>query len=223
MSSGAHDRKHLDTQLGVELGVELGAKLGAKLRAQLTPELRLQICAQLAAQLAAQSTLDGRQRRSGNRPTVAARGGAGPLYDLIYVDEVQDMTQGELALLLQLSGLRHDRIFLAGDTAQSISYGVDFRFDEVRSVVHALCGGAVAPKPLTLSQNYRSHAGVLDIAAKVVDVMHDAFPHAADVLPRQGDRFPWRVHQNYLRDLIVTRYSRLEDRALQWRRRAAPP
>ena len=29
MSSGAHDRKHLDTQLGVQLGVELGAKLGA--------------------------------------------------------------------------------------------------------------------------------------------------------------------------------------------------
>jgi hypothetical protein len=48
--------------------------------------------------------------------------------------------------------------------------------------VHAL-GGAVAPKPLTLSQNYRSHAGMLDIAAKVVDVMHAAFPHAADVLP----------------------------------------
>jgi hypothetical protein len=44
---------------------------------------------------------------------------------------------------------------------------------------------------------------------------------AADVLPRQGDRFPWRVHQNYLRDLIVTRYSRLEDEALQFRRRGA--
>ncbi len=49
------------------------------------------------------------------------------------------MTQGELALLL-LSGLRHDRHFLAGDTARSISYGVPLRFDEVRSVVHALCG-----------------------------------------------------------------------------------
>ncbi|MFM7707501.1 MAG: FAD-containing monooxygenase EthA, partial [Gammaproteobacteria bacterium] len=44
---------------------------------------------------------------------------------------------------------------------------------------------------------------------------------AMDVLPKQGDRFPWRVHQNYLRDLIVTRYSRLEDPALHFRRRAA--
>ena len=43
---------------------------------------------------------------------------------------------------------------------------------------------------------------------------------AMDVLPKQGDRFPWRVHQNYLRDLMVTRYSRLEDPALHFRRRA---
>jgi hypothetical protein len=42
---------------------------------------------------------------------------------------------------------------------------------------------------------------------------------ALDALPTQGDRFPWRVHQNYLRDLIVTRYSRLEDPALHFRRK----
>ena len=57
----------------------------------------------------------------------------------------------------------------------------------------------------------------------LIDFSSGYVRRAADVLPRQGDRFPWRVHQNYLRDLIVTRYSRLEDRALQWRRRAAPP
>ena len=42
---------------------------------------------------------------------------------------------------------------------------------------------------------------------------------ALDALPTQGDRFPWRVHQNYLRDLIVTRYSRLEAPALHFRRK----
>ena len=57
----------------------------------------------------------------------------------------------------------------------------------------------------------------------LIDFSSGYVRRAADVLPRQGDRFPWRVHQNYLRDLIVTRYSRLEDRALEWRRRAAPP
>lgn len=37
-------------------------------------------------------------------------------------------------------------------------------------------------------------------------------------LPKQGDRFPWRVHQTYLRDLGVTRYSRLTDPALKFGR-----
>jgi cyclohexanone monooxygenase len=55
----------------------------------------------------------------------------------------------------------------------------------------------------------------------LIDFSSGYVRRAADVLPRQGDRFPWRVHQNYLRDLIVTRYSRLEDEALQFRRRGA--
>jgi len=41
---------------------------------------------------------------------------------------------------------------------------------------------------------------------------------ALEGLPKQGDRFPWRVHQTYLRDLGVTRYSRLTDPALKFGR-----
>jgi cation diffusion facilitator CzcD-associated flavoprotein CzcO len=41
---------------------------------------------------------------------------------------------------------------------------------------------------------------------------------ALEGLPKQGDRFPWRVHQTYLRDLGVTRYSRLTDPALRFGR-----
>ncbi len=39
---------------------------------------------------------------------------------------------------------------------------------------------------------------------------------ALERLPKQGDRFPWRVHQTYLRDLGVTRFSRLTDPALRF-------
>lgn len=39
---------------------------------------------------------------------------------------------------------------------------------------------------------------------------------ALPLLPKQGDRFPWRIHQNYLRDLGVTRFSRLRDPALRF-------
>lgn len=55
----------------------------------------------------------------------------------------------------------------------------------------------------------------------LIDFSSGYVQRAMDVLPKQGDRFPWRVHQNYLRDLIVTRYSRLEDSALHFRRRDA--
>ncbi len=55
----------------------------------------------------------------------------------------------------------------------------------------------------------------------LIDFSSGYVRRAMDVLPKQGDRFPWRVHQNYLRDLIVTRYSRLEDAALQFRRKGA--
>ena len=35
-------------------------------------------------------------------------------------------------------------------------------------------------------------------------------------LPKQGDRFPWRIHQNYLRDVHVTRFSPLVDPHLRF-------
>lgn len=34
---------------------------------------------------------------------------------------------------------------------------------------------------------------------------------AADKLPRQGAQAPWRLHQNYLRDLLALRFGRLDD------------
>lgn len=40
---------------------------------------------------------------------------------------------------------------------------------------------------------------------------------AHHLLPRQGDRSPWRVHQNYLADLITIRFGRLNDGVLQFR------
>ncbi|QQX85454.1 NAD(P)/FAD-dependent oxidoreductase [Cupriavidus necator] len=39
---------------------------------------------------------------------------------------------------------------------------------------------------------------------------------AATVLPRQGHRKPWRVHQNYLKDLLTIRHGRIADGILQF-------
>jgi cation diffusion facilitator CzcD-associated flavoprotein CzcO len=39
------------------------------------------------------------------------------------------------------------------------------------------------------------------------------------LLPKQGDRAPWRLRQNYLLDLLTVRRSRLDDEALRFSRR----
>jgi hypothetical protein len=101
-----------------------------------------------------------------------------------------------------------------------VEKGVDFRFAEVGTVVHGVMresllrrgartvthekgsgrsGGATekakmpfASKPRTLSVNYRSHAGVMDLAASVLERMFDVFQHAQDdPLPRDTCLVAW--------------------------------
>jgi cation diffusion facilitator CzcD-associated flavoprotein CzcO len=40
---------------------------------------------------------------------------------------------------------------------------------------------------------------------------------AEHVLPKQGSKAPWKVHQNYIKDLISLRYSRVDDGHLRYR------
>jgi cation diffusion facilitator CzcD-associated flavoprotein CzcO len=39
---------------------------------------------------------------------------------------------------------------------------------------------------------------------------------AEGVLPHQGARAPWRVHQNYLLDMLVMRFGRVDDGVLEF-------
>ncbi|GIW02169.1 MAG: flavin-binding family monooxygenase [Roseiflexus sp.] len=41
---------------------------------------------------------------------------------------------------------------------------------------------------------------------------------ALDVIPRQGERDPWKAHQNYLRDLLSLRFGRLNDGSMEFAR-----
>jgi hypothetical protein len=40
---------------------------------------------------------------------------------------------------------------------------------------------------------------------------------ALDSLPRQGSKPPWRLHQNYVKDLSMMRYGRVEDGTMEFR------
>jgi hypothetical protein len=39
-----------------------------------------------------------------------------------------------------------------------------------------------------------------------------------DLLPRQGERTPWRLHQNYARDILLMRRGPIEDEAIAFSR-----
>ena len=56
-----------------------------------------------------------------------------------------------------------------------------------------------------------------------VDFSSGYFQRAMDKLPRQGSRKPWRIHQNYLLDLIDLRFARFDDGVLEFAPRSLSP
>ncbi|XP_022085705.1 TPR and ankyrin repeat-containing protein 1-like isoform X3 [Acanthaster planci] len=113
-----------------------------------------------------------------------------------YVDETQDFTQAELALLIQCSQ-DPNSLFLTGDTAQCIMRGVAFRFKDLKSLFHYANKSAkalgkptaatVPKKVYHLTINYRSHSGILNLAAAVLELMSHFFPLSFDrLVPDQG-------------------------------------
>jgi UvrD/REP helicase N-terminal domain len=101
--------------------------------------------------------------------------------DALFVDEVQDFTQAELYLLTKLSS-DPNNLMLAGDTAQSITVGVGFRFTELRQTFYDHFNG-IEPTLLQLTHNYRSHSGVLRLAACTVELLYYFFGESLDRLP----------------------------------------
>jgi monooxygenase len=50
----------------------------------------------------------------------------------------------------------------------------------------------------------------------VIDFSSGYVLRALETLPRQGSKKPWRLHQNYVRDLSMMRYGRLEDGTMEF-------
>ena len=108
----------------------------------------------------------------------------------IYVDEVQDYTQSECLLFFHLSGAGN--LFLAGDPAQNVVRGVEFRFEDIRSVGYHIAGDRhdlIPLKPKTVNTNFRSHAGILGCAAAILSQMFAQFPDSARQLGKDNGLF----------------------------------
>lgn len=108
--------------------------------------------------------------------------------DEVYVDETQDFTQAELDLLIRLCK-NGNRMFLSGDTAQAIMRGISFRFDDLKSLFFHTPDVEVPKQLFQLTDNYRSHQGILSLASSIVDLMVDFFPNSLDRLGRDQGVF----------------------------------
>ena len=101
----------------------------------------------------------------------------------IYVDEVQDYTQVECLLFFYLYD-GQGNLFLAGDPAQNVVQGVEFRFEDIRSVEYHIAKDkkTVMQKPKKVHVNFRSHTGILNTAGSILKCMFKAFPKSDDNL-----------------------------------------
>ena len=111
----------------------------------------------------------------------------------LYIDEVQDFTQAELAILIQCC-CDPNSMFFTGDTAQTIMRGVAFRFQDLRSIFHEIHSQypevKVPQKPHNLTLNFRSHSGILKLAGSIIDLISEFFRDSIDHLPDEEGMFP---------------------------------
>ncbi|HTU63790.1 MAG TPA: 3'-5' exonuclease, partial [Polyangiales bacterium] len=98
-------------------------------------------------------------------------------YEHVFVDEAQDLSPLELAVVLNTA--RSDCVTLAGDTAQRLY--MDNGFSEWRSVLNDLGYAHVAIEPLRIS--YRSTFEIMSFAN---DVLGELVDPAAATAPRHG-------------------------------------
>jgi hypothetical protein len=55
-------------------------------------------------------------------------------------------------------------------------------------------------------------------AEPVLDFNSSYVLRALDDLPKQGSKTPWRLHQNYVKDLSMLRYGRIDDGTMEFRK-----
>ncbi|KAJ3333327.1 hypothetical protein HDU76_009299 [Blyttiomyces sp. JEL0837] len=107
----------------------------------------------------------------------------------IYVDEVQDLTMAQILPLITICSNPMQGLMFAGDTAQVITKGSAFRFEDLSSMIHNVLEARGHPgksiKRFNLTKNYRSHNGILSLAASALDLIHEFFPNVIDLMDRE--------------------------------------
>ncbi|KDQ17320.1 hypothetical protein BOTBODRAFT_156073 [Botryobasidium botryosum FD-172 SS1] len=115
--------------------------------------------------------------------------------DYLYVDEAQDLLLVDTVLLRSLCK-NPNGLCWVGDTAQTVAKGSSFRFEDITATMFNLelaqplvvmrKRPPVRPHLLQLPVNYRSHTGIVNPAASVVDIICKLFPNSIDQLERES-------------------------------------
>ncbi|XP_059444854.1 uncharacterized protein LOC132176609 [Corylus avellana] len=111
----------------------------------------------------------------------------------VYVDEAQDLTLSQIALFKYICKNVEEGFVFSGDTAQTIARGINFRFQDIRSLFYTKflsesnsCGHDKRKEKISdifhLSQNFRTHDGVLKLSQSVIELLYHFFPQSIDVL-----------------------------------------
>ncbi|PWA46871.1 recBCD enzyme subunit RecB, P-loop containing nucleoside triphosphate hydrolase [Artemisia annua] len=112
----------------------------------------------------------------------------GDQMDFVYIDEVQDLSMRQISLFKYVCPNVDEGFLFAGDTAQTIARGIDFRFQDIRSLFFneflgtQNIGKGLVSEIKQLKQNFRTHVGVLDLAQSVIDLLYHYFAHSIDSL-----------------------------------------
>ncbi|PWA86118.1 uvrD-like Helicase, ATP-binding domain, P-loop containing nucleoside triphosphate hydrolase [Artemisia annua] len=115
----------------------------------------------------------------------------GDQIDFVYIDEVQDLSMRQISLFKYICQNVLEGFVFAGDTAQTIAKGIDFRFQDIRSLFYKEFLSTkksrkeekgVVSEIKQMKQNFRTHAGVLDLAQSVIDILYCYFVQSIDNL-----------------------------------------
>ncbi|KAG8738664.1 hypothetical protein FRC10_006611 [Ceratobasidium sp. 414] len=119
------------------------------------------------------------------------------LVDYLYVDEVQDNLMLDIHLLRGLCP-NIQGTYWGGDTAQTVVAGSAFRIKDLKSFVYQDIahqsiqdnretwespGSSFSTFDLTI--NFRSHSGIVNCAASIVEIVYRLFPDSIDKMPTE--------------------------------------
>lgn len=118
--------------------------------------------------------------------------------DFVYINEVQELNMSQIALFKYICKNVDEGFVFSGDTAQIIARGFNFRFQDIRAMFHKKfvlesCSNEHVQREgkvqcsyiFSLSQNFHTHAGVLNLAQSIIELLYRFFPQSIDVLKPQ--------------------------------------